>query len=175
MNPRGAVLPLATGAKMVHPGSKPPEHLQATGLNKWCAAVQSRNPLREVSPKPLPLDTLTIWGAFLWACTAYTIGRPRECGDNRGHACQKRRPGGAGTDVKHRLRPDWHSAWKEFTPRSWHPCSGFRATIPALPVRQANSAHTPSLYRIEIIIASGQVTHATTYKTAMWRGQWMVI
>lgn len=45
-----------------------------------------------------------------------------------------------------------HSAWKEFTPRSWHPCSGFQAAIPALPVRQANSAHTPSLYRIEIIM-----------------------
>lgn len=35
MNPRGLVLPLATGAKTVHPGSSPhEEHLQATGLNK---------------------------------------------------------------------------------------------------------------------------------------------
>ncbi|CAB1459561.1 unnamed protein product [Pleuronectes platessa] len=43
---------------------------------------------------------------------------------------------------------------------------GFRATIPALPVRQAKSAHTPSLYRIEIMCLKLHkcVDLAATYK-----------
>lgn len=40
------MLPLATGAKTVHPGSLPEEHLQATELNKLCLVMQSINPLK---------------------------------------------------------------------------------------------------------------------------------
>lgn len=44
MKPRGLLLPFATGAESS--GSSPQEHLQATGLNKWCLVMQSINPFR---------------------------------------------------------------------------------------------------------------------------------